>query len=74
VELLWREGEEAMEAFTAHYLAAARLDCANLPFWEIYVASAGAAFMSEWGLEPGVEAEMRWRTEALLVRARRALG
>ena len=74
VELLWRHGEEAVETFTAHYLSAAPQDCTRLPYWELYVASAGLAYMGEWGLDPAVEAAMRARSVAFLERARRAVA
>ncbi len=69
VELTWRQGERAADAFTEAYLALAPIDLFDLPVWELFVASAGAASMGEWGLAPDVETQMRRRTERILERA-----
>lgn len=69
VELLWRYGQDAMEAFTEAYLRRAKLDLYELPIWELYVASAGAASMSQWGLSSSTEQRMRERAGWLMERA-----
>jgi aminoglycoside phosphotransferase (APT) family kinase protein len=69
VELLWRHGEEAMDAFTSHYLAFAAPDVEHLPLWDLYVTSAGAAYVHLWGLDPAVEADMRSKTSKHIARA-----
>ncbi len=73
VELTWRYGEPAAQTFTERYLARARIDTADLPRWELYVASAGAAFMDRWGLAPEVERDMRQESARIIDRASRAL-
>jgi aminoglycoside phosphotransferase (APT) family kinase protein len=73
LELLWRYGPDAAEDFTAHYRSRAKLDTASLPVWELYAASAGAASMSDWGLPPEREADMRHKAEAVIAAARAAL-
>lgn len=69
VELLWRYGQDAMEAFTEAYLRRANLDLFELPIWELYVASAGATSMSQWGLSSSTEQRMRDRAGWLMKRA-----
>lgn len=71
VELLWKYGEAAMEAFTTHYLCYRdlTLDGLLLALWELHVGSAALAFMGRWGLDPAVEAEMRTKTLRFLERA-----
>lgn len=69
VELLWRYGEAAMEAFTKAYLRRAQLDRSDLPIWELYVAAAGTASMSQWGLSSSTEQRMRERADWLIKRA-----
>ena len=59
IELLWKYGPNAMETFTEHYLSLTTTEPANLPVWEVYVASTAAAYMAHWGLDPRVEADMR---------------
>ena len=59
MELLWEYDVATMEAFTGEYLARTRLDLENLPWWELMVASAGAAYMGNWRLDPETEASMR---------------
>lgn len=73
LELLWRYGASAAEAFSEHYLSLARLDTACLPVWELYAASAAAASMSDWGLPPEREADMRAKAQTVIAEARAAL-
>jgi aminoglycoside phosphotransferase (APT) family kinase protein len=73
LELLWKYGRDAAETFAAHYLSRATIDRAHLPFWELYAASAAAAFMSAWGLHPAREADMRAKAESVIAEARRAI-
>jgi aminoglycoside phosphotransferase (APT) family kinase protein len=70
LELLWKYGAEAAETFTSHYLDRARIDPTDLPFWELYAASAAAALLSEWGLDPAQEADMRRKAEGVVGAAR----
>jgi aminoglycoside phosphotransferase (APT) family kinase protein len=65
-ELLWRLGEEAMEAFTRAYEGLAAVDRRGLAVWERFVATAALQHMGQWGLEPAQEAEMRRRSQAFL--------
>lgn len=69
VELAWRYGEAAMETFTEAYARRSALELGDLPVWELYVASAGAAHMGEWGLSPSTERRMRERGARFLARA-----
>jgi aminoglycoside phosphotransferase (APT) family kinase protein len=73
LELLWKYGESAAEQFTHQYLALAALDTTTLPVWELYAASAAAASMSAWGLEPEREADMRRKAQTVVERARAEL-
>jgi aminoglycoside phosphotransferase (APT) family kinase protein len=73
LELLWKYGSSAAEDFTAHYLSRAELDTARLPVWELYAASAAAASMSDWGLPPEREADMRHKAQTVIAAARAAL-
>jgi aminoglycoside phosphotransferase (APT) family kinase protein len=77
VELLCQHGAEAMEQFTAHYLARRedagdppRLD--GLSLWEVYVSAAALATMHAWNLAPAEEARRRQHTEAFFARAAHA--
>jgi aminoglycoside phosphotransferase (APT) family kinase protein len=74
VELLWAYGEEAMDAFTGHYLERHPIDLADLPLWELYVGASGAAHMGEWGLEPEIEAGMRRKAGHVIQRALNSLA
>lgn len=68
-EILCEHGEAAMDSFTEHYLACRDVDLSELALWEVYVSAAAIAMMSEWGLDPEVEAARRRRTSAFLERA-----
>lgn len=71
VELLYKYGMPAAERFTELYLrdAPQPVDAVALAVWELYVTSAGLAYMHQWGLDPDVEATMRTRGRAFLERA-----
>jgi aminoglycoside phosphotransferase (APT) family kinase protein len=73
LELLWKYGPDAAQAFTDHYLSRARIDCAHLPFWELYAASAAATCMGQWGLPAAREADMRSKAASVVASARRAI-
>jgi len=73
LELLWKYGPDAADTFAAHYLSRAAIDRAHLPFWELYAASAALAFMSEWGLDPAREADMRRKAASVIADARGAI-
>lgn len=78
VELLCRYGADAMEGFSARYLALQRdmiepLRLDSLPLWELYVSASALAAMGDWGLEPSEEARRRERTEQFFDRAARQL-
>ena len=62
-------GQQAMEAFTAQYLASSKMDVADLPLWDVYVASSALATMHNWHLAPEIEARRRERTTVFLDRA-----
>ena len=79
VELLCRYDDDAMERFTARYLALHRdvagpLHLDALPLWELYVSAAALATMAGWGLAPADEAERRRRTERFFEQAADRLG
>jgi aminoglycoside phosphotransferase (APT) family kinase protein len=61
VELLWRYGPESVGPFTTLYASRAGLDLVALPIWDLFVTSAGLAFMGGWGLDPERERTMRAR-------------
>ena len=69
VELLWRYGPEPVDTLTSDYLSRARVDSRDLPYWDLFVASAGLAHMSAWGLSPEREAQMRQASIGGLERA-----
>jgi aminoglycoside phosphotransferase (APT) family kinase protein len=73
LELLWKYGASAAEAFTQHYLSLAQLDTTHLPVWELYAASAAASSMSDWGLPPEREADMRAKAASVIAGARATL-
>jgi len=79
VELLCAYGREAMERFTASYLAArptvgaGTLHLEALPVWEVYVSAAALASMRKWDLDPAVELRRRLSTQRFLERAARDL-
>jgi aminoglycoside phosphotransferase (APT) family kinase protein len=72
-ELLWYLGEDAMERFTSHYLSLVAPDLTDLPLWELFVSSAAATFMGQWGLPPEVEATRRRQTDGFIEHAGRRL-
>jgi aminoglycoside phosphotransferase (APT) family kinase protein len=79
VELLCRYGDEAMERFTARYLAlhhdtVGPLRLESLAVWELYVSAAALATMGAWGLAPDEEAQRRRRSERFFEDAVRQLG
>lgn len=61
LEILFFLGPEAMHALTGRYRAASGLDFAALPLWDLRAALRPAGRMAGWGLDPGVEKEMRAR-------------
>ncbi len=75
VELAWKFGAAASAAFVGHYAAATGtpLDDRALARWELYVASAGMAYMGGWGLEPALEAHMRRSHMACVLDAARRI-
>jgi aminoglycoside phosphotransferase (APT) family kinase protein len=79
VELLCQYGGDAMEQFTAQYLA--MMDGTigpsrrgALSIWEVYVSAAALSTMASWGLEPIEEARRRRLTEGFFEHAARQLG
>lgn len=74
LELLWAWGPEAMRQFTAEYLAAAPLDLAELPRWELWAALRPCGKLAGWGLAPADEARMRELHRWFVAQALGALG
>lgn len=70
LELTWKYERGAADTFTQHYLSRATIDCTDLPIWEFYAASAAAACMSEWGLPPEREADMRSKAASVIAATR----
>lgn len=68
-ELMAIYGEAAMQTFTEHYLANTSHDMTDLPLWEVYAGYAALGSMADWGLEPGIEALRRDRTQVFVDRA-----
>lgn len=69
LELCWKFGPTAADRFTRAYAREHPLDPRRLAIWGVYVASAGAHFMGEWGLEASREAAMRRNAEAFVQQA-----
>jgi aminoglycoside phosphotransferase (APT) family kinase protein len=76
LELLFFFGAEALATFTARYLAgaAADLDVANLPYWDLCAALRPCSRLSTWGLDAALEQQLRERHQAFVARALGALG
>lgn len=68
VELLWKYGHEAADAFVTAYdeLAQLTVSARQRAWWELLVVAGAFAFMHEWGLDPATETRMRERGEAVL--------
>lgn len=73
LELTYLFGPAAAAGFAAAYRRHAPLDDARLPLWQVYVASAAARYMGEWGLPAAREAHMRACAEAFIDAAADAL-
>lgn len=69
LELFLDLGEDAMAAFTRHYLARAGIDTAALPLWELWAALRPIAGLPGWGLGAEEEAEFRASHRAFTARA-----
>lgn len=76
VELACAYGIDAMEHFTASYLAATSarpLRLGALPVWEVYVSASALSTMHEWGLDQSEEDRRRRRSRRFFERAARDL-
>ena len=69
LELTWKYDAAAARRFVDGYARRRPIDPQRLALWQVYVASAGAHFMGNWGLEPGREADMRRKAEAFVQEA-----
>ncbi len=79
LEILWAFGLNAMHRFTQSYLASMpSVDCTHLPYWDLCAALRPAGDLSEWGLDPAKEHDMRvrhrWFVTQALERAQTLLG
>jgi aminoglycoside phosphotransferase (APT) family kinase protein len=76
LELLFFFGVEAMQTFTTRYLAgaAADLDVANLPYWDLCAALRPCGKLSSWGLDAAAERQLRERHHTFVAQALAALG
>jgi len=59
LELLWTFGDEAVRDFTEQYTALTAVDCANLPYWDLYAALRPASKLGGWGLDQAIGQQMR---------------
>lgn len=59
LEILWALGRDAMQQFTRHYQALARIDDTNLPYWDLCAALRPASRLSEWAGDTATEQAMR---------------
>ena len=60
LEMLWAFGSEAMERFTANYLALRTgLNTINLPYWDLCAALRPASKIGDWAGDPIIERKMR---------------
>jgi aminoglycoside phosphotransferase (APT) family kinase protein len=59
LELAWQLGREAMQRFTEQYQALARIDCAALPWWDLYAALKPAGRIDEWAADQQAARAMR---------------
>lgn len=66
VELLWKYGADAMEAFTWHYARGGPVDGRRLALWDVFAGAAASRFMGYWGLDPDREADMRRNTHGFV--------
>ena len=73
VELGWTHGEQAVAQFTRAYEHRRPIDRQRLSLWEVYVATAAAHFMHEWGLPAAQESHMRSNAEVFARRAAQQL-
>lgn len=73
MEILFVDGVETMEAFTAHYHSLTDIDLVNLPYWDLAAALRPCGRLAGWELEPDVEARMRERHSWFAERALAAL-
>ena len=73
VELGWTYGEQAVAEFTRAYDRRRPIDRHRLSLWEVYVATAAAHFMHEWGLPAAQEAHMRSNAQVFARRAAQQL-
>lgn len=51
LELLWAQGEVAMQRFTRHYATETGHTLAGLPFWGLRAARRPCGRLHTWGLE-----------------------
>ncbi|WP_198170558.1 phosphotransferase family protein [Deinococcus arboris] len=70
LELLFFQGEEAMDAFTQTYTALSGQALTDLPYWDLRVALRPCGRLHTWGLPAALEQQLRERhrtfTEAAL--------
>ncbi|MFC4637645.1 phosphotransferase family protein [Deinococcus hohokamensis] len=61
LELLWAQGEAAMQAFTRRYARQTDQDLRHLPYWDLRAALRPCGRLHTWGLDPATLAQMRAR-------------
>ncbi|ACO46830.2 phosphotransferase [Deinococcus deserti] len=61
LELLFSEGEAAMQAFTREYGKYGDLDLDRLRYWDLRAALRPCGRLASWGLEPAVQAHWERR-------------
>lgn len=73
IELLWKYGSKARDRFTRAYGRERRVDARRLALWDVFVGCAATHFMSNWGLEPAREADMRQKADTSIREAAKKL-
>lgn len=61
LEIFWAYGDDAMQAYTAHYLALTGADTAQLPYWDLVAALRPAGELSAWSTNAATDRRRRER-------------
>ena len=73
LELRYRFGKVRTQEFLHAYAQYRPVDNNRLALWQVYVAAAAQQFMSNWGLDPDIEAYMRQQALASIREAEQVL-
>jgi len=74
MEILFADGVEMMDAFSAHYHSLTDVDLVNLPYWDLVATLRPCGRLAGWGLDPDVETRMRERHAWFVERSLAALS